>query len=198
MIYTIGHSTHSVEKLLALLHQNSISAVADVRSIPYSRANPQFNRESLDLTLRTQGIRYVFLGEELGARTKDKTCYENGRVQYDLLAQTEAFRVGLERIKKGSKLFRLVLLCAEKDPIQCHRMLLISRCLIERGIPVSHILETGACESQEQATSRLLARFGIAELDLFRSRQASIIEAFKRQSELVAYQADSDPSIPEE
>ena len=80
-VYTIGHSTHSIEKLIELLKQQSISAVSDVRSRPYSRMNPQFNRESLKQALRTANIQYVFLGKELGARSEDRRCYRNGQVQ---------------------------------------------------------------------------------------------------------------------
>src|SRR6266446_3826961 len=98
-IFTVGHSTHSSGGFLALLRQHGISAVLDVRSTPYSRAQPQFNRETLTQDLRENGIRYVFLGEQLGARSKDANCYVDGQVQYRLLAKTDAFRAGLERVR---------------------------------------------------------------------------------------------------
>ena len=188
IVYTIGHSTHTLLKLVGLLKQNAIGAVADVRSSPYSRMNPQFNREHLRDELRAEGIAYVFLGEELGARTQDPTCYENGKVQYDRLARTELFRRGLERIKKGNESYRLALLCAEKDPLFCHRMVLISRCLTEEGFDVKHILENGALESQEQTAERLLQKFRMPGFDMFRPKADIVAEAFRRQAEAIAYQ----------
>src|SRR5713101_7111495 len=98
-VLTIGHSTHTIEKFADVLCHNRVTAVADVRSVPYSRFQPQFNRESLSRALKEHGIAYVFLGKELGARSEDKTCYENGRVQYRRLSQTRAFRSGLERVR---------------------------------------------------------------------------------------------------
>jgi uncharacterized protein (DUF488 family) len=192
VVYTVGHSTHTIQKLFDLLKQHAISAVGDVRSSSYSRINPQFNRESLRDALRVQGITYVFLGEELGARTKDRSCYENGKVRYDRLARTDLFHRGLGRLKTGIKSYRLALLCAEKDPIFCHRMVLVSRCLAEQGISVTHILENATLESQEQAEERLLRRFGIQEFDMFRPRADAIAEAFRRQAEAIAYEEDTD------
>src|ERR1700733_525129 len=102
-VYTIGHSTHSIERFIELLTAANINAVSDVRSRPYSRMNPQFNREPLKNVLRAANIKYVFLGKELGARSDDPSCYRNGQVQYDLLAQTEVFKQGIERVREGSK-----------------------------------------------------------------------------------------------
>ena len=102
MIYTIGHSHHPIERFIALLQPHGIDALADVRSTPYSRFNPQFNREKLQASLATAGIRYVILGEESGARTKDPSCYDDtGRVSYARLDRSEPFRRGLERLLTG-------------------------------------------------------------------------------------------------
>jgi len=187
-VYTVGHSIHTIQKLFDLLKQHAISAVGDVRSSPYSRINPQFNRESLRDALRVQGITYVFLGEELGARTKDRSCYENGKVRYDRLARTDLFHRGLGRLKTGIKSYRLALLCAEKDPIFCHRMVLVSRCLAEQGISVTHILENATLESQEQAERRLARMFDLTERELFRSPREIVAEAYRLQGERIAHQ----------
>src|ERR1700676_1419843 len=98
LIHTIGHSTRRLEDLLALVLHHGLTAVADVRSRPYSRMNPQFNREPLAKALAEHGIAYVFLGEELGARTDNPDCYVDGRVEYDKLARTNSFQAGLTRI----------------------------------------------------------------------------------------------------
>src|ERR1700733_4659701 len=93
-IYTLGHSNQSLECFLFLLKEHNIGAVADVRSHPHSRSNPQFNRDELEDELKSHGVAYVFLGKELGARTDDRTCYKDGKVQYDSLARTELFGEG--------------------------------------------------------------------------------------------------------
>ena len=102
-VFTIGHSTQTAEHFIELLQAHGISAIADVRSSPYSRTNPQFNRETLRETLRQCGIPYVFLGSELGARSKDPRCYRAGKVQYDLLARTTSFQEGIARVIEGSQ-----------------------------------------------------------------------------------------------
>lgn len=188
VVYTIGHSTHSQEKLVSLLTMHGITAIADVRSHPYSQFNPQFNRECLNEALKRSGIAYVFLGNELGARSEDPRCYAGGKVQYDLLAQTELFQQGLSRIVTGVKIGeRIALMCAEKDPLTCHRAVLVCRHLANRGIKALHILEDGRLESHEDALVRLLKELGIAEPQLFRSRDELITEAYERRGEQIAY-----------
>lgn len=155
MIYTIGHSNHSAEHFIALLRQHDIGALADVRSMPFSRFNPQFNRERLAAALRDAGIQYVFLGQELGARPKEREYYEGDRVSYAKLAQSERFRHGLERVVAGSREHRVALMCAERDPLHCHRTLLISPELEGAGVQVTHILPDGSLEAHTQLIQRL-------------------------------------------
>jgi len=184
-IYTIGHSNRQWQELLNLLQMHGIGAVCDVRSRPYSRFNPQFNREMARDALKAAGIAYIYLGVELGGRPEDESCYENGLVRYDRVARSGFFRQGLARLKKGRETHRLALMCAEKDPLHCHRMLLVSRQLAEDGIPVLHILANGKLETQEQALERLLARLAISPGDLFRDE--AILAAYSEQAGRIAY-----------
>ncbi len=186
-VYTIGHSTHSAETLIDLLTKHDITAIADVRSKPYSRFNPQFNRENLIPALKNSGIAYVFLGNELGARPEDYRCYAEDKIQYDLLAQTDLFQQGLRRVARGAARQRIALMCAEKDPLTCHRTILVCRHLVDRGIEALHILEDGCLESHDNALNRLLRELGIVEPQLFRSRDELIIEAYSRRGEQIAY-----------
>lgn len=186
-VFTIGHSTHALPRFVDLLRKHGITAVADVRSAPYSRFNPQFNRETLAEALAAAGIRYVFLGEELGARSKDPSCYDNGRVRYQRLATTEAFKEGLDRVVRGAGEYRIALMCAEKDPLECHRTLLVGRALVERGISVQHILSDGRAETHEFTMQRLLDAVDLPSQDLFRSREELLTEALARQEERIAY-----------
>jgi uncharacterized protein (DUF488 family) len=186
-VLTIGHSTHAAARLVELLRRHDVTAVADVRSQPYSRMNPQFNREGLRADLKAAGIEYVFMGRELGARTDDRSCYIDGKVQYDRLARTAVFQGGVERVAQGTAKHRIALMCAEKDPLACHRTILVCRHLVSRGVGVKHILEDGRLESHEDSMARLLSELGIAERDLFRSREDLVDEAYARRGEQIAY-----------
>jgi uncharacterized protein (DUF488 family) len=186
-IFTIGHSTHSTEGFLSLLRQHSIEAVADVRSLPFSRFNPQFNREPLEQSLRNADIRYVFLGVELGARSEDPSCYLDGRVQYTRLAQTPLFQSGITRLLQGATRLRIALMCAEKEPLECHRTLLVAHALADHGVSVFHIHAGGQVESQMDAMGRLLNMTGIPNGDLFQSREELIACAVSRQQEIIAF-----------
>jgi uncharacterized protein (DUF488 family) len=190
LIYTIGHSTHSLQRFIMLLKEHGITALCDVRSNPHSRVNPQFNRERLKEALQQNQISYVFLGKELGARTNDRSCYIGGKVQYELLAKTELFQKGIGRIREGMKRYRLALMCAERDPIECHRTILVARQLDALGFPIKHILEDSTLESHEHALGRLLHRLNLPDHDMFRSREAVIGDAYRIQGERIAYEAN--------
>jgi uncharacterized protein (DUF488 family) len=192
MVYTIGHSTHAMERFIALLKLHEVSAVADVRSYPYSTFNPQFSRESLLKDLRAAGIRYVFLGKELGARSTDPRDYIDGRASYELIAASESFKQGLERVLRGSADFRLALMCAEKDPLHCHRTILVSRRLVEKGSKVGHILADGSLEAHDHALARLVDTLRIPPEDMLRSQAQVIEDAYRIQGEAIAYR-ERDP-----
>jgi len=195
-IFTIGHSTHDCEVFLGYLQTHGISALADVRSMPYSRFNPQFGREKLCEALESRGIRYLFLGKELGARCRDDSCYVGDKVQYPLLAQTELFRAGIARVVEGMKTFRLALMCAEKDPLDCHRTILVARELIKLGHDVQHILADGTIEAHEHAMSRLINQLVLkhAGNDLFRSGGTLEDQAYGHQGQRIAYQRKPRPA----
>jgi uncharacterized protein (DUF488 family) len=193
--YSIGHSNGTIERLIGLLQQHSITAVADVRSQPYSRFNPQFNREVLAGSLKGVGLEYVFLGQELGARSDDPACYRNGRAQYALIAKAGTFQRGIERLLSGAERFRLAILCAEKEPLVCHRGILISRHLHEIGMVVRHILEDGSVEDHENAVERLLDMHGLRDEHLFHSREERIALAYEKQAEDIQYgREESQPA----
>jgi uncharacterized protein (DUF488 family) len=186
-LYTIGHSTHSIEELIGLLKRHAVTAVCDVRSSPYSQHNPQFNRESLQKALKASGIAYVFLGGELGARTNDPACYIDGKVRFDRLAGRARFQEGLNRLRKGIQMFRVSLLCAEKDPIMCHRMILVCRHMRGSNVEIRHILEDGALESNEETERRLMKSLSISETNLFMAHEELVEMAYDRQGERIAH-----------
>jgi uncharacterized protein (DUF488 family) len=196
-LFTIGHSTHAMPSFIALLLHHNVTALCDVRSQPYSRINPQFNRESLKDALKEVGIAYVFLGTELGARTSDKSCYEDGRVKYERIARTALFSKGLDRIEDGLNKYRISLMCAEKEPLTCHRTILVARQIEGRGIPVSHIHANGTLETNAQAISRLIRSLSLP--DMFLPQKELIAEAYRLQEDKIAYappdRSGSEPDI---
>ena len=181
-IFTIGHSNHSLDGFLSLLGGGRIALLADVRSAPYSRFNPQFNRETLATAAGKRGIRYRYFGRELGGRPEDRACYVDGRIRYDRVARLPAFRAGLERLLDAAARQRVAIACAEKEPLDCHRTLLVARELEALGARVRHILGDGRLESHNQAMERLVARHKLdAAGDLFRSREETIAQAIALQ-----------------
>lgn len=197
-LYTIGHSTHSIERFMDLLLQHSITAIGDVRSSPYSRFNPQYNRESLQKNLKGNHIAYVFLGRELGPRSEDPACYLDGQVQYARLAETKLFRQGVDRLVNGMKTHRIALMCAEKDPITCHRMILICRVLRRAPLQIWHILEDGSTETLAESERRLLLKLKMRQLSLFDSLENLIERAYDAQSTKIAYIRDEKVDIGDE
>ncbi len=123
-LLTIGHSHHSLDNFIALLQQHKVTALADVRPLPYSRRFPHFCRAVLEKQLLQAAIHYVFLGKELGARPANPNCYVDGKAVYEYIAATPKFSQGIQRLLKGVQSHRIALMCAEKDPITCHRAIL--------------------------------------------------------------------------
>ncbi len=176
---------------------HSITAVADVRSVPYSQLNPQFNRESLRKDLRKAGVAYVFLGKELGGRSDEPDCYINGKLQYQCLANKDTFLDGLDRLQNGMKDYRIALMCAERDPATCHRTILICRNLRHTDIDICHIWADGKLESNPHLEQRLIKILGIAQNHLFEgeenvSPEELILRAYDIQADKIAYVKDQD------
>ena len=186
-IFTIGHSNHTEERFTDLLRGAAITAIADVRSRPKSAYCPHFDQSALERSLRRAGIAYVFLGRELGARREERECYEGRRARYDLIARTPLFAAGLLRLRAGAERHRIAMLCAEKDPITCHRMVLVGRALRDSGVEIVHVLEDGALESSAAAEARMRHAVGLPDTELFRSPEELIQEAYRLQGDRIAW-----------
>ena len=187
-VLTIGHSNHSFADFVALVRRHQVTVVADVRSVPYSRRHPQFSHRALATSLAEQHVRYLFLGAELGARTGDPSCYDDeGRVRFDRLARTGAFLRGIDRVLEEAARSRIALLCAERDPANCHRTILVVPVLRQRGVRVTHILADGGLESQEEVLDRLCLASGMPPRDMFRSREGQREEVLRRRGREIAW-----------
>lgn len=194
-IFTIGHSTHAIAAFLGLLSRHGVTAVADVRSQPYSRL-AHFSRNGLEAALKAQGIQYVFLGRELGARREEQECYLGGKVVYERIAALPLFQDGLQRLARGAEKYTLAVMCAEKEPLDCHRTVIISRHLQRMGFRIAHILADGTLEDHQQTEKRLVELMG-ANRDLFRPENGDVDmvgHAYVTRGEEIAYQLSEEDS----
>jgi uncharacterized protein (DUF488 family) len=209
-LYSIGHSNHEFGMLVELLRAAGVTAVADVRSMPFSQRYPQFNRPEMEWGLKQQGIEYVFLGNVLGGRPQGSGLYDGeGRVDYGRVRGTAAFREGLERLDRALGRFTVVMLCAEEDPLDCHRGLMITPALAERGIRPGHLRGDGRVETTEEMEQRLLTITGLgtgivdglfADVITDQERREMLAEAYRSQARRKAFRVrpgDTPPLWPE-
>jgi uncharacterized protein (DUF488 family) len=155
-IYTVGHSSQSIESFIAHLQRHGVEVVADVRSQPYSERFPHFSRELVEESLNAAGMRYVFLGREFGARRDEAECYVDGQAVYNRIAKLPVFAAGIDRLLAGAQRYRVALMCAEQDPLTCHRTILVCRELKKHGASIKHICRGGVLEDHQQAEQRLV------------------------------------------
>ena len=190
-LFTIGHSNHSRDHFIELLLSHQISIIADVRSAPYSKYSPHFNKDVLESVLRNANIGYIYLGRELGAQRSEIDCYIDGQAKYNRIANLPTFRHGLERVLQEVELNRIALMCGESDPITCHRTILICRELkkICPDLKITHILGDGTEEPQEASEKRLVNLHKL-QPELFgdlTSTSGLIEKAYDLQAEKIAY-----------
>jgi uncharacterized protein (DUF488 family) len=187
-LLTIGHSNLPADHFLALLQNAGVTAIADVRSLPFSRRFPWFSGKALAERLRNTAISYMALGDALGGRPRDPSLYCDGVADYQAMAATAAFRAGLDRVIDEARRQRVCLMCAEREPLDCHRCLLVARALAKRGVAAGHILLDGTIEPHASTEERLLAMAG-GQADLFGDRTTRLDGAYRRRARRVAARA---------
>src|ERR1700692_3601385 len=175
-LMTIGHSNLAADRFIALLKNAGVTAVADVRSVPFSRWCPWFSSKALATRLAAEDVAYVALGDELGGRPRDPQLYRDGVADYEAMARQPDFQMGLDRLLADAARARVCLMCAEREPLDCHRCLLVARALAERGLTIGHILHDGTIEPHQATEQRLLALAGEGH-DLFVTGQNERIAA---------------------
>lgn len=190
-LYTIGYSGFTLNEFIKALKKHGVNAIADVRSVPYSKFKPEYNMDRLKTELNNQSIKYVFLGDLCGARIDAQECYTNGKADYAIIAKHPKFQEGIKRIKNGLEKYRIALLCAEKDPVSCHRMILICRYLREDHINIIHIIDFKNVLTQGECEARLLKLFKLDQPEFFRDVNEQITEAYEKQAEKIAYVAET-------
>lgn len=170
-IYTIGHGNRKQEEFLDLLKQYDIQYLIDVRSQPYSKFNPQFNQRDIMFVLESSGIKYVFMGDTLGGRPTDKSCYDHeGKVDYESVKTKIFFKQGIDRLKTAyGKNVNVAIMCSESKPTECHRTKLIGRFLATDNIFLQHIDEKGIVKDQLTVINEM--NKGLSDIDLFGEQQ---------------------------
>jgi len=189
-LYTIGYSGHDMRGFIRLLAASHVDVVCDVRSTPYSNYKPDFSRAPLKGHLNSAGMKYVFLGDKLGARPKDRSCYVAGQATYARIAGSEFFAEGLARLREGVSKLNLALVCSESDPIECHRAVLVCRNLRDLSSRICHIHSDGKLETQDDFDERLVNMHNTAPPPLLRNPAQwgnAVATAYAKQSEAIAY-----------
>ncbi len=201
-IYSIGHSDHSMDGFVALLNKHRIGCIVDVRSSPYSKRIPQFNRELLKIDLKERRIDYLYLGDKLGGRYSGPgLLFEDKQVDFEKVRKSRRFIEGLDELialAKGNK--PVALMCAEKDPFNCHRFVLVSRALSLKGVEVRHILEDGNFIANEELDKKLLNKYmrGYGQGDLFekaKTREEALAEAYRLRNRDMGYKNEAQPEV---
>lgn len=158
-VFTVGHSNHPIGEFISLLKAHGIEVLADVRSQPYSKYVPQFNSNELKAALVSEGIKYVFMGKELGGHPTEPSYYDaDGYVLYSRLAESPRFLEGISRLEKGIREYRVAIMCSEEDPSECHRRLLVGRVVVKRGFALSHIRGNGSVQTEDELLEEEMRR----------------------------------------
>jgi len=190
LIYTAGYSCLTIDSFILTIKKYGITTVVDVRSIPYSQYKPEFNCEYLSDFLKKEKIRYVFLGDSCGARIDAPECYIRGKADYRLIAQHPLFQKGLSDIRTLLQTDTIVLLCAEKDPLSCHRTILLCRHLRSDNLQIEHLLCDGSVEDHETTEERVLKLHCLDQPDLFMTKNERLEKAYDLQGDTIAYTED--------
>lgn len=156
-LYTIGHSQHPIQKFISLLKQHNVNFVIDVRSIPYSKYASMYDRENIRNELKSANISYSFMGKYFGARQDDKSLYaKEGYLDFKKVVKWDTFKKGMDNVIRGMETNRIALMCLEKNPIDCHRALLVANAFYHKGYSVKHILENGEIVTHQELNEELI------------------------------------------
>jgi uncharacterized protein (DUF488 family) len=191
-IYTIGYGDRSIDDFIAVLQRYAIKYLIDVRTAPYSRYKPEFSKAALERSLQAAGIRYLFLGDALGGRPDDPSCYTDDKVDYEKVKSKEFYHRGLARIQTAFQQQQTVaLMCSEGKPEQCHRSRLIGVSLEEMEVPVAHIDENDELQGQQDVILGLTK----GQLGLFGDPEFTSRKRYRRQDDAENELDDSDIEV---
>ena len=203
-LFTVGHSQHDVNYFISLLNQYNIDYILDVRSIPYSKYAEQYNKENISISLNSANIKYISMGKYFGARPQNKELYHNeGYLDFEKVRESKDFNKGIENVMVGlNQGHNIALMCTEKEPIDCHRAILVARAFEMHMVYTKHILPNGEILTQQQLNEQLLQKYfpDRAQLSLFTygkeiSEQEYLIEAYNKRNKEIGYFIDNEDNI---
>lgn len=205
VILSVGHSQHKTEYFIKMLKDHQVNYVLDVRSVPYSRFASDYNRENIKRLLLSRGIQYSFMGDFFGARPADKGLYSaEGYLDFEKVKRSSRFLEGFENVLKGMKQGnRIAFMCTEKDPINCHRAILVTRAFADAGIRVEHIMADNTVQTQEDLDRRLLDKYfpDRGQLSLFefenRSEKEYLKLAYEKRNKEIGYSPENEKNAEE-
>lgn len=186
-IYTTGYAGHTIPSLVQLLQAIGITVLADVRSTPFSGRRPEMDKPALMQALRDGGMRYIFMGEQLGGRPRNPKLYRAGKIDPQALLAHEGYKTGVARLIAGAAEHTICLLCAERDPISCHRGLYIAESLQEAGMQVRHLIGGEQPEDHQATRARMAELVNMEHADLFASENARLTMAIEHMREKIAF-----------
>lgn len=192
-VYTIGHSTHKADYFLELLQAHAVNCVVDVRSVAASRFNPQYNKKALATFLNENGITYLHFADEFGARQTNPDVLNRGKVDFEKVRNSTSFKRGVERIRSGvDKGYTIALMCAESEPLDCHRFSMVSVGLQHEGFEVQHILKDKSIISNIELEQELLKKYEdkLPKSDMFNphiSKSERLKEAYRLRNKDVGF-----------
>jgi uncharacterized protein (DUF488 family) len=188
-LFSIGHSNIPADRFIAMQRAAGVNVVADVRSTPFSRFCPWFSAKNLAPLLAKAGISYTAYGVELGGRPNDSALYRDGIADFEAMARQASFQTGLDRLIAEATRCRVCMMCSEREPLECHRCLLIGRALAARGLTVGHILHDGGIEPHAVTEQRLLALEGNEENLFVTGHGERLAAAYLRRVRAVAHRS---------
>ncbi len=201
IIYTIGHSNYPEERLIDMLKYYKINTVVDIRGTPYSKYNVQYNKETIEQSLKAKGFIYIYMAKELAAKRINKISYNaEGYADFEKVVKEKDFIRGIERLKNGcTKGYNIVLLGAMQDPIRCHRSILCGRELEKVGFEIKHILDDYTTCSQREIEDRILDKYfpdrAQMTMDFFlgegMNEEEMIKEAYKKANKEIGYRIEN-------
>ena len=197
-LYTVGYTSFpSPEELAEVLRGYGIRALVDVRSTPYSAHYEQYNKENIRRVLSKAGISYGNMALAFGARQDNPAFYKNGRLDFETFARSDRFQRGKRRLEDGiDNGYAPVLMCAEKNPITCHRAILVARAFRDAGYHVIHILPDGETKTHEALEQELLDlyfpdRNQLSVFDKPMDEKERLRQAYEKQNDKIGFREEN-------
>lgn len=197
-VFTIGYAGFQINDFVKTLKEKGVSLVIDVRSLPYSQYHADYNKENLSKILESNKIYYRNYTLEFGARQEERSYYPNGYLDFDMFSKSKNFLTGVDKLKKSMQQnYTFALMCSEKDPMMCHRTILVARAFHSAGYNVVHLQPSGKTVTQADVEERLLNKFfpNREQINMFAknlSTQEYIEEAYKKQNAVIGYTIEEE------